>query len=265
MKRSLVLFAVLLMLIKSVPIYAAPALRMEKTADSEYYLYFREYTEIKAFKDRRLDAFNYEGKGAIYKMLEGGGFDKQLYDNDSSGSTIITSSNLKIMLVDAVVRCVKPGDVKVTIQQGDKTEVNKVHVYDVKLNPIYKTSRKAVLKTKGNLKGCTAVIKIGKKTYKKKITKKNQTLKYRIRKPSGGKKITVRILMGKKEIFNGNTCVLYRKKITKGMPKKRAKQTYEYMYNQVTQKKSGKQEIWEFGKVKVTLKNNKVVKVVSKK
>ena len=260
----LLLFGILMMFFASVPVSAAPCLCMEKTADSEYYLYLREYPEIRVFEDDGLDAFNYEGKGAIYKMLEGGGFDKELYDSDPSGSTSMTSSDSKVMSVDSVVWCAKPGDVKVTVRQGDKTKINKVHVYDVKLNPIYKTSTKAVLKTKGNLKGCTAVLKIGKKTYKKKITRKNQVLTYRIKKPAAGKKITVKILKGKKEIFNDKIYVLYQKKITIGMSKKRAEQTYEYMYNRFAPKKSGKKEIWKFGKVKVTLKNQKVIKVIRK-
>ena len=258
-KRTLLIISALMILITVIP---ADACTIERTSESEYYLYYREYPELRVYENKGLDAFNYEGNAPRWKMFEDGGFDTGEQDDESLNSITVTSSNPKILSIDSAFWCAKPGDVNVTIKQGTKTKVNKVHVYDLKLKPVYKTSKKAVLKTKGNLKGCTAVLKIGKKTYKKKITKKNQILKFKIKKPSAGKKITVRILKGKKELFMGNLSVLFQKKIKKGMSIKRAKQTYEYEYNRFAPKKTGNREIWKFGKVKVILKNNKVQKVI---
>ena len=159
-----------------------------------------------------------------------------------------------------------PGDTKVTLISKKGEKVYTVHLYSFEINPVLKSTKVIKLKTEGNLKGCTAVIKIGKKVYKKKITKANQILRFKIKKSSAGKRLVVKILKGKNVLFNCVDRTYSRKKICKGLSKKEAKKTWEYRFlNSFKIKKSGKYEYWDNGSTKVTLKNNKVQKVMRKK
>lgn len=189
MQKGLLLLLTLMLLM---PV-SAKACLIEKTSTDEYYLYMW----------REPNRETYEGMAPIYNMFEDAGYDPELlYDPDWCTKVAKSSNNKILAIYSPIVTCIKPGDVKVTIHSDKGSKTNKLHIFDLKMNKVRKNSKKAVVKAKGNLKGCKVIIKIGKKTYRKKITKKNQKISFKISKAKAGKKISVRLMKGKKEIYS---------------------------------------------------------------
>ena len=253
-KRLFLIFTALMMILASVPTYAFGSIG--RTSSNEYYFWL--------YKD---GSETYEGSAATRIMFNDAGFNTDMIDEFDWNKTLLSSSNKKILTANGpIITCHKTGDVKVTLYGDRGTKVNKVHVYDMKLYPVYQKSKKMTLKARGNLKGCKVLVRIGGKTYKKMITRKNQKISFRIPKGAVGRKIKVRLLKESKELLRYTDHVYYAEKIKKGMSKKNAKETLEYSRVGYNIKKSGNKEIWDCPSYeKVILKNNRVEKVVRKR
>ena len=137
-----------IMLLTSVPTYAFGSI--EKTSSDEYYFWLYK------------DGFEtYEGRAATRIMFDDAGFSTDIIEEPDWSKTLISSSNKKILTAyGPIITCHKTGDVKVTLYGEKGTKVNKVHVYDVKLYPVYISSKKMTLKARGNLKGCKVLVRM---------------------------------------------------------------------------------------------------------
>lgn len=187
--------ALFLMMITSLPVHAFSMI--ERTSSNEYYLWL--------YKDGRE---TYEGRAVTVRMFEDAGFDTEiLYESDWNKKMISSSKEKILNAYGPIITCNKPGDVKVTLYGDKGTKVNKVHVFDLKLYPVTPNSKKITLKARGNLKGCKAIVRIAGKTYKKKITKKNQKISFKIPKMASGRKIRVKLTKGKKQLLTYGSCV----------------------------------------------------------
>ena len=96
---------------------------------------------------------------------------------------------------------------------------------------VYRKSKAITIKLQKPVKGAVAKVKIGKRTYKKKIRNNKRKVKIKIKKPKYGKKITIKLyykgkLIGIDQCEDGEDWVLYGKKIKKGMTKKQVKYLY---------------------------------------
>ena len=102
--------------------------------------------------------------------------------------------------------------------------------YDVKdYTPIYRYSKRVTVKLKRAQPGSVVKLKIGKKTYSKKVHSK-KSVKIKIKKPKYGKEVTVWVTYKGKLIgvddSDNYPHVWYGKKIKRGMTKKQVKYTW---------------------------------------
>lgn len=249
MKKGLIILLSLLLFVTAVPVHA-----LEKTGNSEYYLNLF-----------RCEGEKYEGMAPIYTLLEDAGYDVDQSVNEQYRS--IESSDEKILSIsDGIATCNRAGDVNVTVNGEKGSKTYKVHVFDMKMNHVYRNSRKITMKAFGNLKGCKVIVRYAGKKYTRKITKKNQKITIKIPKAKLWKTVSVRLVKDKKELTGYSQKIFYAKRIKKGMSKSHAMKTLEYCRCGYNIKKKGKTEIWDCQDyMKVTLKNNRVIKVVRKK
>ena len=113
--------------------------------------------------------------------------------------------------------------------------------YDIKSHSdLYSNSKSLTVKTYSYDKGYTIKVKIGKKTYSKKMNTKTNTYKFKIKKPSCGSKITIKVYykgkcVGKCDHYNDDEdedytedhdYVWYAKKVKTGMTKKQVRWTW---------------------------------------
>ena len=100
---------------------------------------------------------------------------------------------------------------------------------------VYSNTTKITVKLSAPLKGSTLKVKIGKKTYKKKINNNQTRINLKIKKPAYGSKIRIQLLyngrvVGKEtddEYYDDyDYYVWYAKKLRRGMTKKQAKFTW---------------------------------------
>ena len=136
--------------------------------------------------------------------------------------------------------------------------------YDIDYHSdVYKNSKKITVTLKQPSKGCLLKIKIGKRTYKKKIKNNKKKIKIKIKKPKYGKTIKVTLLykgqiIGR-ENWPDNDCVYYAKKIKKGMTKNQVGNTCYWGWPSSTGSYSGGWTFWYYDDGSfVGFKNGKV-------
>ena len=101
------------------------------------------------------------------------------------------------------------------------------------LTVLYRSSKSMKVVLDNPARGAVVKVKIGKKTYSKKINSNSRTVKFKIKKPKYGKAISVKVYYGNKLIGTDRFCdtpghVLYAKKLRKGMTKKQVKYTLNW-------------------------------------
>lgn len=136
--------------------------------------------------------------------------------------------------------------------------------YDiVGISAVYQKSRTVTIKLERPVKGATLKVRIGRKTYNKKITNNKKKVKIKIRKTPYGSKIVPKLyykgtLVGT-DFSDDWDRVLYAKKIRKGMTKKQVKYTYEWGSPQRTASSSGGWTYWYYDDGSwIDFKNGKV-------
>lgn len=102
-------------------------------------------------------------------------------------------------------------------------------------NNIYRNTRYITLKTYSYDKGYVLKIKVGKKTYTRKMNGKTNKYRIKIKKPSYGSKISIKTYYKNKcvgvDSSNAFNKVLYAKNMKTGMTKKQLKCTYRFLHH----------------------------------
>ncbi len=129
--------------------------------------------------------------------------------------------------------------------------------------PITKDSKKILIEVTNPIKGAILKVKIGKKTFKKRLTNTKHHVRVKIKKPEYGKKIKVHLYY-KGERIDGEIdyiydVVYYAKKIRKGMTTKQAKYTIDWYYPHDTYSYSNGYTYWWYdGGSYIVFKNGRV-------
>lgn len=129
---------------------------------------------------------------------------------------------------------------------------------------VFKNSKSIKVHIKNPAKGAVLKVKIGKKTYRKKINNNSKTIKIKIKKHPYGKRITINLyyrnkLIGKDKSEDCDDHVLFGRSIKKGMSKKKARYLYGWRDYDRTGSSSGGWSYWYYDDGSyVGFKNGKV-------
>ena len=108
------------------------------------------------------------------------------------------------------------------------------------------------------MKGSVLKVKVGKKTYTKKIKNYKKKIKIKIKKAKYGSKINIQLIYNGKVVGRSETdYVWYAKKLRRGMTKKQAK--YTWGWPEDTDSASGGWSFWYYGDgSSITFRHGKV-------
>ena len=120
--------------------------------------------------------------------------------------------------------------------------------YDVYISSVFSNSKSITVRISHPLKGGTLQVKIGKKTYKKKIKNNSTKIKIKLKKkPKWGQKITAKFSYNGKVVGSETDYVYFSKKIRKGMTQKQVAYTVGWGDNDCTvSSSSGGWKFWHY-------------------
>ncbi len=136
--------------------------------------------------------------------------------------------------------------------------------YNMTHSVVYRSSNSVTVRLFNPAKGAVLKVKVGKKTYTKKIRNNKKKVKVKIRKTAYGKKVTLKLYykgkqIGRDDCSHGEDRVLYAKKIKKGMTKKQVKYLYYWGPPRSKSSASGGWSYWHYSDGSyVAFKNGRV-------
>lgn len=145
-------------------------------------------------------------------------------------------------------------------EKFDPESSHSIKYFDVEgSSDIYRNSKYFTAKLTHPLKGGVIKLKIGKKTYKKKIKNNSKKIKIKIKKPKWGKNYTVELTYKGKYIYSDWFTVWYAKNVKVGMTTKQVNYVRDWCEPEYKTSRSGGWKFWHYenGSM-VAFKNGKV-------